>query len=64
MHTPLVRFVWLGLVMALMVAPAVVGHDAPSSGVTFQDLLDGFKNPSRWLSYSGDYTGQCHSPIT
>jgi alcohol dehydrogenase (cytochrome c) len=32
--------------------------------VTYQDLLDGFKNPSRWLSYHGDYTGRRHSPLT
>jgi alcohol dehydrogenase (cytochrome c) len=64
MRTPLIRFLGLWLVMALLVAPAVVGQDASSSGVTFQDLLDGLKNPSRWLSYSGDYTGRRHSPLT
>jgi alcohol dehydrogenase (cytochrome c) len=32
--------------------------------VTYQDLLDGFKQPSRWLMYSGDYTGRRHSPLT
>jgi alcohol dehydrogenase (cytochrome c) len=31
--------------------------------VTSQDLVDGLKNPSRWLSYSGDYTGRRHSPL-
>jgi alcohol dehydrogenase (cytochrome c) len=31
--------------------------------VTSQDLLDGLKNPTRWLSYSGDYTGRRHSPL-
>jgi len=33
-------------------------------GIGTQDLLDGFKNPSRWLQYSGDYTGRRHSPLT
>jgi alcohol dehydrogenase (cytochrome c) len=33
-------------------------------GITFQDLLQGYKNPSRWLTYSGDYSGQRHSPLT
>ena len=28
-----------------------------------QDLLDGLKHPSRWLTYSGDYTGRRHSPL-
>ena len=31
--------------------------------VTSQDLLDGLKNPTRWLTFSGDYTGQRHSPL-
>ena len=31
--------------------------------VTSQDLVDGLKNPSRWLTYSGDYTGRRHSPL-
>jgi alcohol dehydrogenase (cytochrome c) len=36
----------------------------PLTAVTSQDHLDGFKNPSRWLMYSGDYTGRRHSPLT
>src|SRR4029079_16658626 len=32
--------------------------------VTDRDLLAGLKNPSRWLTFSGDYTGQRHSPLT
>ena len=31
--------------------------------ITMQDIADGLKNPSRWLTYSGDYTGQRHSPL-
>ena len=31
--------------------------------ITDQDLLGGLKNPSRWLTFSGDYTGQRHSPL-
>jgi alcohol dehydrogenase (cytochrome c) len=54
------------------VAPAIVGQDtrlppAPAPTlppITAQDLLDGFKQPSRWLMYSGDYTGRRHSPLT
>jgi alcohol dehydrogenase (cytochrome c) len=36
----------------------------PSTPITSQDHLDGFKNTSRWLTYSGDYTGRRHSPLT
>ena len=35
-----------------------------ASGISNQDLLDGLKNPARWLQYSGDYNGQRHSPLT
>ena len=31
--------------------------------VTTQDLLDGLKHPTRWLTYSGDYSGRRHSPL-
>src|SRR5260221_11715943 len=30
--------------------------------ITSKDLLDGLANPSRWLTYSGDYTGRRFSP--
>lgn len=43
-------------------APASVNADAP--GVTYRDLLDGFANPSRWVTFSGDYSGRRHSPLT
>src|SRR5436309_10659805 len=36
----------------------------PAAGVTSKDLLDGLTNPARWLTYSGDYTGQRFSPLT
>ena len=32
--------------------------------VTPQMLLSGLKDPTRWLTYSGDYNGQRHSPLT
>ena len=32
--------------------------------ITSQDLLDGLKDPTRWLTYGGDYSGQRHSPLT
>ncbi|MBI3493014.1 MAG: PQQ-binding-like beta-propeller repeat protein [Acidobacteria bacterium] len=32
--------------------------------ISSKDLLDGLANPSRWLTYSGDYTGQRFSPLT
>ena len=32
--------------------------------VTSQDLLDGLKDSTRWLTYGGDYSSQRHSPLT
>lgn len=50
----------LGAVLGILVwCGLVAGQDISS-----QQLLDGLKNPSRWLSYSGDYSGQRHSPLT
>jgi alcohol dehydrogenase (cytochrome c) len=42
------------------------GHaeEQGAPNVTGQDLLKGLQNPSAWLMYSGDYTGQRHSPLT
>jgi len=31
--------------------------------ISSKDLLDGLANPSRWLTYSGDYSGRRHSPL-
>src|SRR5262249_43422997 len=30
--------------------------------IAFEQIRDGLKDPSRWLTYSGDYSGQRHSP--
>ena len=35
----------------------------PLPGVTYRDILGGLKDPERWLTYSGDYTGKRHSPL-
>ena len=32
--------------------------------ITTQDLRNGFKDPTRWVMYSGDYTSQRRSPLT
>ena len=44
--------------------PAITGTIDPPPGVTYRDLLDGFADPSRWITFSGSYTGQRHSPLT
>ena len=37
--------------------------EGPASGVTAADIAAGFADPTRWLTFSGDYTGQRHSPL-
>jgi alcohol dehydrogenase (cytochrome c) len=51
----------LALACGLFVS-ATAQESAPAA-ITQQDLLGGLKNPSRWLTFSGDYTGQRHSPL-
>jgi alcohol dehydrogenase (cytochrome c) len=43
---------------------SVAAQQAVAPQVTPQDLRDGLKDPSRWLTYAGDYTNQRHSPLT
>src|SRR6202790_3731421 len=51
------------LVIALGVTVSAAQQESASPQITDQDLLAGLKNPSRWLTFSGDYTGQRHSPL-
>ena len=43
-----------------------IGAQQPASSwpVTNQDLLDGLKDPTRWLTFGGSYSNQRHSPLT
>jgi alcohol dehydrogenase (cytochrome c) len=53
---------------------ARVAHDGDSgalpladtqadSSITYADIRRGLADPSRWLTFSGDYSGQRHSPL-
>src|SRR5204862_3580358 len=55
----LVAVVGFGLVLAAEQQSTA----RPANTATADDLLQGLKNPSRWLTFSGDYTGQRHSPL-
>src|SRR5438128_1247401 len=53
-------------VVLLALAPVLVtaGQQTPAYvPITEQNVIDGLKNPSRWLTFSGDYSGQRHSPL-
>ena len=51
------------VVLTTEIQPSVLAQNA-ESGVTYEDILNGLSEPSSWLTYSGDYTGQRHSPLT
>jgi alcohol dehydrogenase (cytochrome c) len=44
--------------------PRAAPVSPPLKPVTLQDHVDGLKDSTRWLMYSGDYTGRRHSPLT
>ena len=44
--------------------PALAALAQDDSGPDYGDILQGFSDPSRWLTYSGDYSGKRHSPLT
>jgi alcohol dehydrogenase (cytochrome c) len=56
------RFLWPAVPVCAFVAIATLSLEA--QGISSKDLLDGFANPARWLTYSGDYSGRRHSPLT
>lgn len=63
MPKPIVRAT--GLLCVLTFVGSIFGRAQERTGpvVTYQDLLDGLKNAASWLTYSGDYSGQRHSPL-
>ena len=46
----------------LVISCAAFGQS--SVGPNYEDILNGFSDPTRWLTYSGDYSGRRHSPLT
>ncbi len=55
---------WL-LILILIASVTVVAQNGPTpSVITSQDLLNGLQDPTKWLTYSGDYNGHRHSPLT
>src|SRR5688572_18661304 len=54
----------LKFILAASVACATLtAQDLKLPDVTYKNLRDGFKNTSRWLTYSGDYSSRRHSPL-
>src|SRR5262249_3406027 len=55
------RALLVGVVFVSTIAAAATLR---AQEIGLKEIADGFANPSRWLSYSGDYTGQRFSPLT
>ncbi len=51
------RSSWIVALIASAVSPLA------AQNISTSDLLGGLTNPARWLTYSGDYSGQRHSPL-
>ena len=64
MRTLMDRTLQLTAVIVAAGTWSVAAQQIAAPQVTPQDLRDGLKDASRWLTYSGDYTNQRHSPLT
>jgi alcohol dehydrogenase (cytochrome c) len=51
-------------IAAIVIGTVTLGAQTAGPQITSQDLLDGLKDPTRWLTYGGDYSGTRHSPLT
>jgi alcohol dehydrogenase (cytochrome c) len=60
----LVRIVYMTGVAAAATMWTVAAQQPAASQVTAQDLRDGLDNPTRWLTYGGNYANHRHSPLT
>src|SRR5436853_4432128 len=52
------------LMLVVVFGSAALVAQTGGPQVTPQDLLDGLKDPGKWLTYGGDYNGHRHSPLT
>src|SRR5580765_8618416 len=50
--------------LIIVIASVTLAAQTAGPQVTSQDLLDGLKDPTRWLTYGGDYSGTRNSPLT
>ncbi len=55
---------FVGVIALSVTALSIPNLLLAQGGVTYEDILQGMADPTRWLTYSGDYTGQRHSPLT
>jgi alcohol dehydrogenase (cytochrome c) len=59
-----VRYARVAWVVAPLAVVSLAAQNGSPRAITTGDIQAGLANPARWLTYSGDYTGQRHSPLT
>jgi alcohol dehydrogenase (cytochrome c) len=64
MRTVIARLLFGTAAAAALSWSVAAQQPASSAQVTPQDLRDGLSNPTRWLTYSGNYANHRHSPLT
>ena len=64
MRVLIVRLAFAAFVAGGVVTCALNAQQPATPELTAQDLRDGLKNPTRWLTYSGNYANHRHSPLT
>ena len=50
--------------LIILISSVTLAAQTAAPQVSSQDLLDGLKDPTRWLTNGGEYNGQRHSPLT
>ena len=64
MGTRMFRMLRVAAFIVTLGSLALAQQAATPGEVTFQDVRDGLKDPTRWPTYGGDYGSQRHSPLT
>jgi alcohol dehydrogenase (cytochrome c) len=64
MRAVTVRIIHATLAAAATTWCVVAAQQPAPAQVTAQDLREGLKDPTRWLTYAGDYGNHRHSPLT
>ena len=54
----------LSLLLAVMCSISLAAQQGGPPTITNQDILAGLQDGTKWLTYSGNYFGHRHSPLT
>ena len=58
------RALLMRALLMMVICSASLAAQSGAPQVTSQDLVDGLKDPTKWLTNGGEYSGQRHSPLT